>query len=123
MSKPVVHHEKALGNNLILTTNNQRQLRGPRSDSPLPQSTSTTYQHVCILCEKKSGYFEGKRNRPVKEKVVVHCLLSLRLRPTNVRGHQIFVTLFLKLVRSNRSSSASLQEVVSVDPFNKARSR
>jgi len=43
-----------------LTTNNQRPLRGPRSDSPLP-CTSTTYEHLCIFCEKKN--LKGTRNR------------------------------------------------------------
>ena len=43
-----------------LTTNNQRQLRGPRSNSPLA-TTSTTYEHSCIFCEKK--YLNGTRNR------------------------------------------------------------
>ena len=56
-----VHHEKALGNNLKLTANNQRQLRGPRSDSPLPpaqlanMSAYSVKRGVSFLREKEIG--------------------------------------------------------------------
>jgi len=55
------HHEKALGNNLKLTTNNQRQLRGPRSDSPPPpaqlanMSAYSVKRGVSFLREKEIG--------------------------------------------------------------------
>jgi len=54
-----VYHEKALGKILKLTTNNQRQLRGPRSDSRLPPAQLTNLsaypveREVSFLREKE----------------------------------------------------------------------
>ena len=40
-------------------TDNQQPMTAKRT-SP---TTSTTYEHVCIFCEKKSKYLKGTRNR------------------------------------------------------------
>ena len=59
MSKRAVHHEKALGNNLKLTTNKRRQLRGPQSDSPLPPAQLINMSAYYVIRRVK----KGKRNR------------------------------------------------------------
>ena len=44
-------------------TDNQQPTTAKRSSIRQSPTTSTTYEHVCIFCEKKSKYLKGTRNR------------------------------------------------------------
>ena len=44
-------------------TDNQEPTTAKRTSIRQSPTTSTTYKHVCIFCEKKSKYFKGTRNR------------------------------------------------------------
>ena len=44
-------------------TDNQQPTTARRASIRQSPTTSTTYEHVCIFCEKKSKYLKGTRNR------------------------------------------------------------
>jgi len=44
-------------------TDNQEPTTGKRTSIRQSPTTSTTYEHVCIFCEKKSKYLKGTRKR------------------------------------------------------------
>ena len=44
-------------------TDNQEPTTAKRTSIRQSPTTSTTYEHVCIFCEKKSKYLKGTRNR------------------------------------------------------------
>ena len=44
-------------------TDNQQPTSAKRTSIRQSPTTSTTYEHVCIFCEKKSKYLKGTRNR------------------------------------------------------------
>ena len=44
-------------------TDNQEPTTAKRTSIRQSLTTSTTYEHVCIFCEKKSKYLKGTRNR------------------------------------------------------------